>query len=515
MFEDITILAQNMPVRSNTLPTRKTTINLADIDFSKPPPDWLAKAFVSANSRQPPFRPDDIPIPPPMSAPMKTAVMIVPFISYEDFRGLQDAIENSLSSFPSQPGLLQETLLGHIFGSLSSLLVSAERGLKGSWGKSKRLGLPAHFIDAINFVTLSCKSVAKAVSSQPSQPGEVSEMCEHFQQIMAIVVQSGDIVDALDLLDLITNDARLKCATRLKRVTEVLISASINFPIDAESALLSIAQSLPSAIATVLLPARFMAYQALIDFHLQMGMDFIESHSIVFKSTLDKIDHLRPTLKRIIKQFDRLSSAENKAEAMVCHQVLKTVEVKWDILKTFHQALTATPCSKPSFDLFKLASNLAVIAKEPRVQGECLFQMALILVDNENLKIPNVTPNVLLISARPLNPSAPFQAKVNKLLISIRRQTMRALFAIARGAFQEHELRPFTERVKVFLELLLMRHPVGGLDSTTVLLEGDFVKGLFKVVRVFHPDKNAMANEDAKWICEEVTKVKTTEKKLP
>jgi len=506
VFEDITLLAHNIPMRSKSLPSRKTTISLADIDFSKPPPDWFNEAFPSTNSRQPPLRPGNMPIPPPVPPPMKSPVTIIPFVSYEDFRGLQDTITNSLASFPSQPGLLQEMLLDHMFQSLSSLLGSAERGLKRSWGKSKRLRLPAHFIDAINFVTLSCKSVAKAVSSLPPQPGEVSEMCEYFQHIMAIVVQSGNIVDALDVLNLITNDARLKYATRFKRTTEVLISASINFPIDAESTLLSIAQSLPSPIATVLLPIRFMAYEALINFHLQMGMDFIESDSIVFKSTLDKVGHLSPTLKRIIKQFDRLS-AEDKAETAVCRQVLKTVEVKLDILKTFHQAIAATPCSKTSFDLLKLASDLAMTAKEPRVQAECLFRMALILVNNQSFKIQNVTPNVLLISARSLNSSAAFHTKVNKLLTSIRQETMTALFAIAHNAFAEHELRPFREGVKLFVELLLKRHPVGGLDSTTILLEGDFVKGLFKIVRIFHPDKNAIKDEDARWNCEEVTKV--------
>ena len=511
VFEDITLLAHNMPMRSNSLPTRKNAISLADMDFSKPPPDWFNEAFLSTNSHQTPFRPGDIPIPPRVPPPMKSPVTIVPFISYEDFSGLQDAVVNSLASFPSQPGLLQESLLGHMFGSLSWVLASAERGLKRSWGKSKRLGLPAHFIDAINFVTLSCKSVAKAVSSQPPQPGGVSEVCEYFQQIMAIVVQSGNIVDALDVLNLITNDARLKCAIRFKRTTEILISASINFPIDAESALLSIAQSLPSAIVTVLLPVRFIAYQALIEFHLQMGMDFIESDSIVFKSTLDKVDRLRPTLKRIVKQFDRLST-EDKGETAVCCQVLKTVEVKLDILKTFHQAITATPFSKTSFDLLKLASDLAVTAKEPRVQGECLFRMALILVNNQSLKIQNVTPNLLLISARPLNSSTAFQTKLNKLLTSIRQETMTALFAIAHSAFQEHELRPFMEGVKLFVELLLTRYPAGGLDATTVLSEGDFVKGLFKIVRVFHPDKNAIKNEDARWNCEEVTKVKTSKR---
>jgi hypothetical protein len=54
----------------------------------------------------------------------------------------------------------------------------------------------------------------------------------------------------------------------------------------------------------------------------------------------------------------------------------------------------------------------------------------------------------------------------------------------------------------------LMRQNAGGLDMDMVFA-GDLVKGLLKVVRVFHPDKNAMADDDARYICEEVTKVIT------
>jgi hypothetical protein len=509
VFEDITLLAQNMPIRSNSLPSRRPAINLADIDFSKLPHEWFSKAFAPTNTGHQQFQPADITLPPPSPVRpplMKSPATVVPFISYGHFTTMRESVVNSLSTLPPGPGILKDNLLAYVFQSLSSLCESAEQGLKTSWGKTRKLILPSHFIDAIIFSASACNGLGKALTATRPPVKEVVETSARFRQIMALVVHSGQIVDALDILNLITPDARLNFVERLKRATEILISAARRFPIDSESTLLSIAQAFPSPLITVLLPVRFMAFEALIYYHLHMGMDFVESDSIVFKSTLEKVDRLRSTLKRIIKQYDRHSSPDSKAEVGVCRQTLKIIGVRIDLLKTFYKAISGTPFSKSAFELFKSAADLAIIANELPVQGECLYRMALVLVNNEGLKIQNITPNMLLISARAVNPASKFQAKVNKLLNSIRLQTTTALFAIAHNTFQERELDPFLEGVRVFVEILLMRHNAGGLDVDTVFA-GDLVKGLLKVVRVFHPDKNAMADDDARYICEEVTKV--------
>lgn len=513
VFEDITLLAQNMPIRSNSLPSRRPAINLADIDFSKPPHEWFSEAFAPANTGHRQFQPAEIPLPPSSPVrppPTKSPVTIVPFISHRHFTAMRESVLNSLSTLPPGPGILKDNLLAYVFQSLSSLCESEERGLKTWWGKTKRLVLPSHFIDAVIFSTSACKALAKALTTTPPPVKEVVETSARFRQIMGLVVHNGQILDALDLLNLITPDSRLTCAERLKRATEILILASQRFPIDVESMLLSIAQAFPSPPITVLLPVRFMAFEALIYYHLHMGMDFVESHSIIFKSTLEKVDRLRSTLKRIIKQYDRHSSPDSRAEAGVCRQTLKNIGVKFDLLKTFYKAISGTPFSKSAFELFKSAADLAISANELPVQGECLYRMALVLVNNESLKFQNITPNMLLISARAVNPESKFQAKINKLLTSIRLQTTTALFAIAHNTFQERELGPFLEGVRVFVEILLIRHNAGGLDVDMVFA-GDLTKGLLKVVRVFHPDKNAMADDDARYICEEVTKVITTD----
>ena len=70
---------------------------------------------------------------------------------------------------------------------------------------------------------------------------------------------------------------------------------------------------------------------------------------------------------------------------------------------------------------------------------------------------------------------------------------------------QQH--RPeFEDAVKAFTRILLVRYPSEGVEASTVM-DGDLVKGLLRVVRVFHPDKNRSADEEGRWICEEITKV--------
>lgn len=117
-----------------------------------------------------------------------------------------------------------------------------------------------------------------------------------------------------------------------------------------------------------------------------------------------------------------------------------------------------------------------------------------------------ITPNTLLISARALNSSAGFQSKVQLLLTSLRRRTMSSLFDIATTVNHESNLIAFIEGVKMFVHVLLAKYPSEGIDANTVL-QGDIVRGLLKVIRVFHPDKNSSADEEARWICEEITKV--------
>ena len=58
VFEDITVWSHNVP-KSNTLPNRKTVINLSDIDFTKPIPEWMTSAFIQT-ARDPQFSASDV-----------------------------------------------------------------------------------------------------------------------------------------------------------------------------------------------------------------------------------------------------------------------------------------------------------------------------------------------------------------------------------------------------------------------------------------------------------------------
>jgi hypothetical protein len=64
VFENITLVAQNMPIRSNSLPSRRrVAINLADIDFSKPPQEWFNKDLAPINTGRRQFQSAEMPLP--------------------------------------------------------------------------------------------------------------------------------------------------------------------------------------------------------------------------------------------------------------------------------------------------------------------------------------------------------------------------------------------------------------------------------------------------------------------
>jgi hypothetical protein len=71
---------------------------------------------------------------------------------------------------------------------------------------------------------------------------------------------------------------------------------------------------------------------------------------------------------------------------------------------------------------------------------------------------------------------------------------------------QNYDLVNFVADAKTFTGVLLARYPCE-LPDAEKLLEGDFLRGMLKLVRVYHPDKNAARDEDWRWVCEEVTKV--------
>ena len=507
VFEDITLLTQNLP-KSNTLPSRKTVINLADIDFTKPPPEWLTSTFVEISTTgRPPHPPGHppatfLPVHPPR-IPVEPPAHVIDFVTLQEFKSLESGITESLTSLPPGAGFLQETLFSHAMSPLLTLVGRAEDGIKCSWG-APRVKLPDHFIGAILFVCLACKTAAKALTAEPPEAGEITRLSGYIVEVVTLVVKTANVVDALDLLSLVKETTRVKCTLRLSRAIDLLVLGTTRFITDVDLTLEMMAERLDATVPAILLPSTFRVHQALIEYHVLTSIYRIVTTSVVNQWQLDKLDNLRPIARRVAKQLDRIAVEEGRPSEPSRRQSLDMLDIKRDIIKSFYNA-SGTTSSKTSFTLFRSAREMARQVGETHVEAECLYRMATILA-NRGKSHNGDTPNSLLISARPLNPSPVFQRKVQALLISLRRKTMSDVFDLATAVTQEHKIGPFVEGVKLFVHVVLSKYPAEGIDSKTVL-RGDVVKGLLKVVRVFHPDKNSSADEEGKWLCEEITKV--------
>ena len=414
------------------------------------------------------------PVPVVNNAVPRKPAKVIDFVSVQEFRALQDTATSSLSALPARPGFLQETLFTHIMTSLSTLITRAEDGLKRSWGITTQVSLPGHFIDAIIYVTAACKMLAKALTAEPPEPGDVTDLGVIFVEVVKFVVQTAMVIDALDLLNLMKDSTRVKCAARLTRTLEILITATSRFTLDIEATLEMIAESLNSSVPASLLPSRFHVHQSIIDHNLRTAIYRLTTESVVFKSTLDKLDRFRPIVKRVCKQLDRIA-AEEHVNNNTYRQILQNIDLKREMLQKFFDAIS-TNNSKTSFMSFRMASELAKLAGERHVQAECLYRMANISM-TRGKTYGGITPNTLLITARGLNSSEVFQAKVQSLLTSLRRRTMSSILDIAAVVMHEYDIGGFMEGVRLFISVLLSKYPSEGIDPKTVL-QGDIVKGI-------------------------------------
>jgi len=174
------------------------------------------------------------------------------------------------------------------------------------------------------------------------------------------------------------------------------------------------------------------------------------------------------------------------------------------MLKNF---LEATQSLNPLIAVtsFELAGNLAKRANQTRFQAECMYRIAFIVIHKQLRSVMDACQ--LLISARELNSTGSFQEKVEDLLTIERRRSISSLLDMAMLVYQQDDLWEFIDGAQILVASLFERYPTHGINGNTVL-DGDVGRGLLKVVRVFHPDKNASADGEGRWICEEVTKVR-------
>jgi hypothetical protein len=510
VFDDITVWTQNV---SNSLPNRKSAVlRLSDFDFTKPQPEWVTSAIIQtstdihhptvgttvpSNERLPAKK--TIPVPKPSIPPPQ----MIDFVSIQEFLTLQEMTSSSISALPPQPGFLQDMLATQIMTSLTTLITSAENGLDLAWQKDK-VSLPSHFNDAIVFIVSACESIATALTADPVRAGDVTAISRLFEETVELVMKAAKIVDGMDFRGLITDYLRMKCVEKLTSTLDIFNSAAREFPVDVETTLEMLARKLDAVLPTMLIISQFRVHQVLVEYLLVKAIDRLVSDTIVPRWALEKLDHVCPIVKRIKKQLDRMAAEDHIDKDLNRQKLIDTYDTKRDMLKYFADAI-ASKSVRTSFAAFRKAAELAKAVGEPKVQAECLYCMAHLMVSRGKASLGN-HPSVLLASARSLNASDAFQTKVQSLVVLLRRQSLSSIIEMSEAVHESDDLVDYVEGVKIFVRVLLSKYPSDGVDGDTVL-EGDIVKGMLKVVRVFHPDKNRSVNEAGRWLCEEITKV--------
>jgi hypothetical protein len=509
VFEDITVWTRNV---SMSLPNRKSTaLHLSDFDFTKPQPEWVTSAFIqtstdvhgpTVDSANPSY---EQPVTPPKLIPEPTIPpsQMIDFVSIHEFRTLHEMTASSISALPPQPGFLQDMLSTQIMTSLTTLVTSAENGLERAW-ETNKVSLPSHFVDAVEFITSSCEALAISLTSDPVQAGDVTAISRLFGEIVTIVLHAAKVVDGMDFRSLINNTQRMEFVEKLTSTLDILISAAGRFPVDAETTLEMLVRTLDAVLPTMLCVSQFRLYQVLVEYLFAKAIDRLVNDSFVPEWALQKLDRLCPMLKRFKKQLDRITAEDNLGKDLHRQKLFDTCEMKREMLKCFSDA-TVSKSFRASFASFRAAANLAQLVGERKVEAECLYCMAHLMVARGKTSISN-HPSVLLMSARTLNTSDPFQDKVQSLLVQLRRRSISSIVEMAAEVHQSHDVVEFVEGLKIFVRVLLSKYPPDGVDGNTIL-EGDIVKGMLKVIRVFHPDKNHSVDEEGRWLCEEITKV--------
>lgn len=306
----------------------------------------------------------------------------------------------------------------------------------------------------------------------------------------------------MDIRNLINDIFRRENCQKLGNALEWVLTATIGFEND-ETALQSFLELLPASVPTVILPWRLHICRAIIESHIATAIEGIVNESIISQSALDGLDKYISIGKHIQKQLDRLALEGGLEIDKNVNRVLSTFDIQRTMFQAFLDGNSApTPISAITF--FDMAKTIAIQLGETKVQAECMYRIALLA--SAIPQYSDLSARELIMSASRLNSSEVFQRKVERLLTGIRRRTISSILDMAMLVHQHDSLPEFIEGVKIFVSSLLARYPADGINGETVL-DGDVIKGLLRVIRVFHPDKNASVDSEGRWKCEEVTKV--------
>jgi hypothetical protein len=501
VFDDVTICVNNISPTKPSAKVEQTACRLSDIDFTKPQPDWLTTAILHTGQESLPSVLEPSKLISHRRSPTDRPVKVIQFLALSEYEALQTTTNLSISALPARPSYLQKTLFSHITNSLLTVLNRAESSLQEAWG-ARHLTLPEHFVTALIYLTSTLESAATILTSEPILPSDIGDTTVQFSSIVSIVVETVSIVDGLDIRNLIDDSTRKDVTTRLGAVLLRIIAVSSHAE-EFGTMLESVAEKLPSSVPTVLLPHRLQLYKSMIKQHLNSACDCIVNGSAISPIALDKLDKFLPMAKTIQRQLNRLALEENEPVDHTSRQDLVTYDLQRTMLQVFLDGRSATsPVSAITF--YDLAKTLAEKVDQVHIQAECMYQIA--SVATTCLEYSGTPPLQLLAAARQLNSSATFQRKVDDLKTTIHRRSVSTLLDLALLVQQADDLNEFIDGVKIFVSTLLECYPAQGIDGETVL-DDDLVKGLLKVIRVFHPDKNTSVDEEGRWVCEELTKV--------
>jgi hypothetical protein len=173
------------------------------------------------------------------------------------------------------------------------------------------------------------------------------------------------------------------------------------------------------------------------------------------------------------------------------------------MFKTFFNG-TRGKSSRAVYEAFLKASEIAKLSKETEIEAECQYRIAKELISTGSFD--NLDPRTFIVYARTLNSSDSLREKLNYLVDTLRLAEIKMLNDLATTVFLNLDEFEFEVAMRRFAGVLLLKYPVQGQSVDKVLVD-DVTRGMLKLVRIYHPDKNAARDEEWKWICEEITKV--------
>jgi tetratricopeptide (TPR) repeat protein len=504
IFEHATI-----PRPNDGLPGQEEKIPLSQVDFTQPPPEWFVKATAPAE--------EQVPVVDVIALPVPETPRIVDFLTLVELEDLKNSLFGSVEPMPSQPRNNQDDLLIHVEHCISKVLEPLERGVR-LIACDNTLRFPEHVMDAITYFSWSLEFVATSLTAgniRWMHMPDVYKLKNRFEDMTTLVIRTTRLIDSPDLHNVIPASARGQCACHLVFALEMLFKASTQFDEDG-SALENLIKLLPSNLPATLSSCSLTAYKTLIEFRIAAVVTVLVTVEVVtgfelygLPSTIDKIGKLILTAYVLARQLDHVDPERlQPTQWNSRNELIEKYDIQLQCLRAFYKAKKTRSAGK-RVTYFELALDLARRTGLQLAQGECLYRLADILLKKSTDNSKDAAQ--MLLQAMRLNPDPDFQAKIATLLARARAEALIRLNYGAEVVMGNTTVEAFGEAVEFFAEELFKSYPVDGVEWEKLLEDGTR-KGLFNIVRIFHPDKNRAQDVEGRRACEEITKVWSAER---